>query len=80
MSYTASQCNWKRSKALGFSLNFVINHDDEVVDSDVFRLVASLQSKFQWICSIQKAIPAEYLKLMKEDSDCERRLDYSDES
>lgn len=80
MSYTASQCNWKRSKALGFSLNFVINHDDEVVDSDVFRLVASLQSKFQWICSIQKAIPAEYLKLMKEDSDCVRRLDYSDES
>ena len=78
--YTTQEYHWKKSKVLGFLLNFINNHKDAVYDNDTFEYVASLYSDAEWIVMIKKSFPKNTIQRMKNNCSGRSRLDFNDEA
>lgn len=79
-SYTEQENHWKKSKALGFFLNYIKNHYGHVNDDDTFELVSVLRTHEEWIGLIKKTFPEDMIKRMEENAEHHARLDFSDSS
>ena len=77
--YTEQKNNWKESRALGFFLNFIKNHNDNVHDNDTFELVSGLRPHEEWVNLIKKTFPADMVKRMMGKTEYRDRLDFSDD-
>ena len=77
--YTSPDYHWKKSKALGFLLNFCKNQKDIVYDNDVFELVASLRPHNTWCDLIKKTFPKTTIRRMEQTKDRSNRLDFCDD-
>ena len=75
--YTEQKNNWKESKALGFFLNFIKNHNDPVNDNDTFELVSRLRIHEEWIDLVKKTFPSDMVKRMMGKTEYRDRLDFS---
>lgn len=75
--FTEQKTHWRESRALGFFLNFIKNHDGIVSDNDTFELAAGLMSHEQWIARIKKSFPAKLVEKL-EGLPGRERLDFTD--
>jgi SpoVK/Ycf46/Vps4 family AAA+-type ATPase len=76
--YSAQKSHWKVNKALCFFHNFIVNHTEEIRDSDVFHLVASLHPREQWITWIREMFPQKTIERMTDCHDHRSCLDFDD--
>ena len=76
--YTEQEDHWKKSKALGFFLNYIRNHHGYVNDNDTFELVSGLRKHEEWIGLIKKTFPEDMIKRMEENADRRNRLDFNE--
>ena len=78
--YTSPDYHWKESKALGYFLNFISNHRQNINDNDTFELVANLRSHSEWIDLFKSSFPKSTIRKMEHSSSCRSRLDYDDDA
>ena len=77
--YKEQKTRWRESKALGFFLNFIKNHDEHVNDDDTFALIAALRTHEQWVECIRQALPKTILQKMQHDIPGGDRLNFDDQ-